>query len=66
MAFSVFPRFVRNSEMVTNNLEFPARLCRFADPKVVRLIVDKKILEFMIVLRTPERTVEGEESVYGF
>jgi hypothetical protein len=32
----------------------------------MRLIVDKKILEFMIVLRTPERIVEGEESVYGF
>jgi hypothetical protein len=45
--------------------EFKTGVARFSRANHVRLIVDKKILVFMIVV-CPEGSVMGEESVYGF
>jgi hypothetical protein len=40
-------------------------VARFSARITVRLIVDKKLPDFMIVV-CPEGSVMGEESVYGF
>ena len=52
--------------MIANNTEFRTVGTRFHVAKEVRLIVDKMIPVFMIMACTPERSVLGEESVYGF